>query len=157
MAYGYPTLMPQLARNKKATFNYDIIESYDAGIVLTGPEVKSVKGGSVSLQGAYVSLREGSLWLVHTFIGPYKPAAAIQAHYNPERERRLLMRKNEIASLIGKMHSAGCTLIPLKFFTNRGLVKVSVGLARGKKSHDKRSSIKKREVARDVARAMRQK
>lgn len=149
--------MPQLARNKKATFNYDILESYDAGIALTGPEVKSVKGGNVSLQGAYVSLRESSLWLVHAFIGPYKPAAAVQTHYVPDRDRRLLMKRNEIASLIGKMHSAGCTLIPLKFFTYRGLVKVGVGLARGKKSHDKRSSIKKREVARDVARAMRQK
>ncbi len=149
--------MPQLARNKKATFNYDILESYDAGIALTGPEVKSVKGGSVNLQGAYVSLRNSSLWLVHAFIGPYKPAAAVQTGYNPERDRRLLLKHSEIATLIGKMHSAGCTLIPLKFFTKRGLVKVSVGLARGKKTHDKRSSIKKRDVARDVARAMRQK
>ncbi len=149
--------MPQLARNKKATFNYDVLETYDAGIALSGPEVKSVKGGSVNLQGAYVSLRDSSLWLVHAFIGPYKPAATVQTGYNPERDRRLLLKRSEIAGLIGKMHSAGCTLIPLKFFTKRGLVKVSVALARGKKAHDKRASIKKREVARDVARAMRQK
>jgi len=149
--------MPQLARNKKATFNYDIVETYDAGIVLTGPEVKSVKGGNLNLQGAYVSLRERSLWLVHAYIAPYKPAAAVQTGYEADRDRRLLMTRHEISTLIGKMHSAGLTLIPLKLYTARGLVKVSVGLARGKKAHDKRSAIKKREVARDVARAMRQK
>ncbi len=149
--------MPQLARNKKATFNYDVLETYDAGIVLTGPEVKSAKTGNMNLQGAYVSLRERSLWLVHAYIAPYKPAATVQVGYNPERDRHLLMKRSEISTLIGKMHSAGCTLIPLKFFTHRGLVKVSVGLARGKKAHDKRASIKKREVSRDVARAMRQK
>lgn len=148
--------MPQLARNKKATFNYDVLETYDAGIVLSGPEVKSVKHGSVNLQGAYVSIRENSLWLVHAFIAPYKPAVAVQTGYNPEQDRRLLLKRSEIATLIGKMHSAGCTLIPLKFFTKHGLIKVSVGLARGKKAHDKRASIKKRDVARDVARAMRQ-
>ncbi|RJO59020.1 SsrA-binding protein SmpB [Candidatus Parcubacteria bacterium] len=149
--------MPQLTKNRKANFNYDVLEKYEAGIVLTGPEVKSVKAGNLSLQGAYVSLRENSLWLVHAFIAPYKPARTFQTNYNPERERRLLLTKNEISGLVGKMHSAGLTLIPLSFYTQRGLVKVALGLARGKKAHDKRASIKKREIARDIGRALRNK
>jgi len=147
--------MPQLTSNRKATFNYTIQEKFEAGIILTGPEVKSVKGGNLNLQGAYVSIRDNELWLVHAFIAPYKPASLYQIKYNPERERKLLLRKNEIASLIGKMKSSGLTLIPLNFYTHRGLVKVTLGLARGKKAHDKRASIKKREVDRDIGRALR--
>ncbi|MFA6587438.1 MAG: SsrA-binding protein SmpB [Patescibacteria group bacterium] len=149
--------MPQLTNNRKANFNYDILEKFEAGIVLTGPEVKSAKMGSINLQGAYVSIRENSLWLLHTYIAPYKPARLVQKSYIPERERRLLLTRNEISSLLGKMKSTGVTLIPLNLYTHQGLVKVTLGLARGKKSHDKRASIKKRDVERDMARAMRSK
>jgi SsrA-binding protein len=149
--------MPKLTENKKATFNYEVLETLDAGIALTGPEVKSAKGGDLNLQGAYVTIRENSLWLIHAYIAPYKPAAAVQTHYQPDRDRQLLLRHQEIASLAGKMRSAGVSLIPLRIYTNRGLVKVALGLARGKKAHDKRASIKKREVARDIGRAMRKK
>ncbi len=147
--------MPKLTTNKKASFNYEVLETLDAGIALTGPEVKSAKTGNLNLQGAYVSLRENGLWLVHAYIAPYKPAAAVQIHYQPDRDRQLLVKRQEIASLTGKMRSAGVTLIPLRIYTNRGLVKVALGLARGKKAHDKRASIKKRETNRDMARAMR--
>ncbi len=146
--------MPVVQKNKEARFNYEILEEFEAGIVLTGPEVKSAKRGQISLQGSYVSLRGEQLWLVHCHISPYQHAAA-SGTYEPERERRLLLRKEEIRSLIGKLHSRGLTLIPLSFYTKRGLIKVLLGLGRGRKKFDKRAQIKKRETDRKIQKALR--
>lgn len=147
-------VMPTLKDNKQSRFDYEILEEYEAGIVLTGPEVKSAKRGQISLQGSYVSLRNEQLWLVHCHISPYQLATTIGT-YEPERERRLLLRKEEIRSLIGKLQSRGLTLIPLSFYTKAGLIKVRLGLGRGRKKFDKRAQIKKRETDRKIQKALR--
>jgi SsrA-binding protein len=146
--------MPTLATNKDARFRYSITEEYEAGIILFGPEVKSAKMGHVNLQGSYATIRNGALWLLHCHIGPYPPAAA-QNPADPRRDRKLLMKKAELSSLVGKLKSAGLTLIPLSLYTSAGLVKVSLGLARGKTAHDKRAAIKKREADRRIRHALR--
>lgn len=145
--------MPRLATNKEARFHYDILEELEAGVVLTGPEVKATKRGGVNLQGSYATIREGSLWLIHCHIGPYKPAAD-QNPADPRRDRKLLVKKRELASLVGKLSSEGLTIVPVSVYTKAGLVKVALGLARGKKRFDKRATIKKRETERKIRRAL---
>lgn len=146
--------MPQLAFNREARHNYTILETLEAGVSLTGPEVKSAKAGSVSLKGSYATIKDNELWLLNAHIGAYK-AAGPNIKHDPVRSRRLLVRRTEIDRLIGKLHSEGLTLVPLSLYSKSGLVKVELGLARGKKAHDKRASIKKREVDRGLRRAMR--
>lgn len=145
--------MPSYATNREAHHSYSIQETLEAGIVLTGPEVKSVKGGNVSLKGSYATLKNSELWLLGMHIGRYKPAA--QVTQEPERSRRLLVRRTDIDRFIGKLQSEGLTLVPLSIYSKHGLIKVELGLARGKKVHDKRASIKKREVDRNIRRALR--
>ncbi len=141
--------MPTLAVNRKARHDYDILETYEAGIKLTGPEVKSVKRGQVSLSGAYARITpQGETILFNASIAPYPPAADAQKQYAPHRDRTLLLQAREIASLIGKSQAQGRTLIPLSIYSKRGLIKVELGLGRGKKLHDKREAIKKREFER---------
>lgn len=149
--------MPQIATNKRALHDYQVLEKLSAGIVLSGPEVKSAKAGQVNLRGSFAILKGEELWLTGCHIGPYKPAISVQAGYVPTRDRRLLIRREEIRTLIGKMRQAGLTLLPLSVYTLRGLVKVELGLCRGKKAHDKREAIKRREVERDIRRAIRNK
>ncbi len=146
--------MPAYATNREAHHNYEILEKLEAGIVLTGAEVKSVKGGNVSLKGSYASIHNGNLQLLNIHIGRYKPAGPNRPH-DPVRTRRLLVRRTDIDRLIGKIHSAGLTLVPLSVYGKRGLIKVELGLARGKKAYDKRQSIKKKDVQRQIGRAMR--
>lgn len=146
--------MPSLKENKQGRFDYEILEEFEAGIALTGPEVKSVKRGDVSLQGSFVSLRGEELWLVHCHISPYRLATTV-GNVNPERERRLLLHRHEIRSLIGKLKSQGLTILPLSLYTKRGLIKVRLGLGRGRKKFDKRSQIKKRETERKIQKALR--
>ena len=147
--------MPTLAENRQARHDYHILETFEAGIVLTGPEVKSAKAGQVNLRGSYVTIRNNAAWLINCHISPYKPAN--QQHYPPTRSRKLLLTKHEVDTLIGKAKTQGQTVVPLSVFSKRGLIKVEIGLVRGKKLHDKRAAIKKRESMRDIGRAMRQK
>jgi len=142
--------MPTETTNKKAFFDYQILEKYEAGIVLTGPEVRSIKEGSVSLAGAYVVV-DGKLnpWLINAHVSPYKYAAD-QIRYDPVHSRKLLLKKKELGYLLGKTKIKGLTLIPLKIYTKGGLIKVEIGLAKHKKSIDKREIIKKRELDRTI-------
>ena len=145
--------MPSLAQNKKAGFDYEILDKYEAGLVLHGHEVKAVRAGQISLKGSFISLRtkdgKTELWLIGSQIAPYK-AAGDMPDYSQTRERKLLLKKGEINQLLGKKLKEGLTLIPLKIYTNHSFLKLEFGLARGKKKYDKRESIKKREVDRNL-------
>ena len=143
--------MRVIARNKKARHNYEILEEYEAGIVLKGSEVKSVRAGKVSIVESFARVDGGELWLENMYIAPYDNASGIFGH-EPRRKRKLLMHKNEIKRLAGKLAQKGLTLIPLEVYINdRGLVKVKLGLARGKKKYDKREAIKERDLRRKIA------
>lgn len=146
--------MPLITKNKFAYFDYNILEKYEAGIILTGPEVKSVKLGHIDLKGSYVTLRGEEPWLINAHISPYKMATGAQKNYEPEQPRKLLLKKNEIKSLIGKLKSQGLTLIPLSVYTVRRLIKIRLGLGKGKRKFDKRQVLKKREIDRKIQRAM---
>lgn len=145
--------MPTLANNRRASFDYDLLENYEAGIVLLGHEAKSAKAGHINLNGAYVSLRAGKngpeLWLMNVHISPYRFAGNL-TDYDPARERRLLLNRKEIAHLVGKTQEKGLTLVPMKMYTKRSFVKLEFALGRGKKKFDKRETIKKREVERQI-------
>lgn len=145
--------MPSLATNRDARHHYQILETIEAGIQLTGPEVKSAKGGNVSLKGSYATIKDTQLWLINAHIGAYKPAG--RTKHDPVRTRRLLVHRQELDRLIGTSKAAGVTLVPLSLYTKRGLVKVELGIGRGKKAFDKRATIKKREVDRKISRALR--
>jgi len=143
--------MPTVAHNKKALVDYRVQEELEAGIVLTGPEVKSAKAGSLNLRGSYVSIdQKPEAWLVNATISKYAPAAAVQVGYDPLRRRRLLLSKKEMVYLLGKQHERGLTIIPISVYTKGGLIKVKVAIAAGKKQFDKRQDIKKREVNRSI-------
>lgn len=141
------------ASNPDARRNYSILETLEAGIALTGPEVKSIKHGDCSLRGSYATLRSSELWLLNMHVGLYKPAAKVRQ--DPERSRRLLVHRKELDRLIGQIKADGLTLVPLSVYSKGGLVKVELGLGRGKKKHDKRADIKKRESNRNMERALR--
>jgi len=146
--------MPSYATNREAFHNYEILEKFEAGIVLTGAEVKSVKGGNVSLKGSYAAISNGQLELLNMHIGHYKPAGLNQT-IAVDRSRRLLVKRTDIDRFVGKLHSEGLTLVPLSVYSKSGLIKIEIGLGKGKKAHDKRASIKKRETTRQIGRAMR--
>lgn len=147
--------MPTLATNKKALHNYQILDKYEAGIVLTGAEVKAVKGGHLNLQGSYVTAHDHQFWLINCHVSPYQ--AAYQPNYEPIHERKLLLRAEEIAHLLGKLATKGLTIAPLSVYTKGSLIKVEIGVCRGKKLFDKRATIKKRESDRRLQRLVRQK
>lgn len=141
--------MKVLVNNRKAYFDYLISDEIITGVSLSGPEVKSVKSGAVSLKGAYISIHNEEAFLVHAHITPYKYAK--NTDYDPERRRRLLLKKKEIQSLIGK--EKGVSIVPLELLlTPRGLIKLKIGIGRGKKKYDKRETIKKRDVERRIRR-----
>ena len=143
-----------LATNRKAQRDYHILEKIEAGIVLTGTEVKSVKQGHVSIQEGYVHINDHmEAWLVGSTIQPYDHGNVF--NHTQTRERKLLLHRKEIERLYGKIREKGLTLIPLKMYLVRGKVKVKIGLAKGKNVVDKRDTIKKREADRDSQRAMR--
>ncbi len=146
--------MKTIAENKKVLFNFKIQEKFEAGIVLTGPEVKSVKGGRINLQGSYVMPKRGELWLVGCQIAPYPPAKNAQINYNPKRDRKLLLTKKELGYLLGKSSVRGLTIVPVSVYTSHRLVKVQIAVAVGKKKQDKRLVIKKREIERDIRRSL---
>lgn len=144
--------MPNLAVNKKATFEYEILEKLEAGLMLTGAEVKSVRNGNIKLLGAYVTFHGTSANLLNAHISPYKYAQ--NEEYEPTRSRRLLLKQKEINYLRGKLSEKGLTIIPLSVYTKGNLIKIEIGVGRGKKSFDKRESVKKRDQKREIAKKL---
>ncbi len=142
--------MSTLAINKRARFDYDILEEFEGGLLLFGYEVKAAKLGNINMQGAFLSIRDNELWLKNMHIGRYKPAGGKPEDYNPTRDRKILVHKKEIKKLIGKHKAEGLTIVPIRVYTKGALVKLSFALARGKKKHEKRESIKKREVEKHI-------
>jgi len=142
-----------IATNRKAYHDYFIEEKYEAGIVLRGTEVKSLREGRVNLQESYASVHEGEVFLHHCHISPYSHGNIM--NHDPLRARKLLLHKKEINKLLGKTQQKGLTLIPLRlYFSKRGQVKVELGLAKGKKLYDRRESLKTREAGREMERAI---
>lgn len=139
--------------NRRARREYFIEESYEAGLALSGSEIKSVRAGRANLQDSYVTIREGEAWLLNSHIAPYKQAS-LQNH-QPKRERKLLLHRRQIDRLAGKVQAKGYTIIPLRMYLKDNLAKVEIALARGKKLYDKRADLAKREAQREVERALR--
>jgi SsrA-binding protein len=142
-----------IARNKRARHDYHIIEAWEAGIVLTGTEVKSLREGKANLTDSYGILNDGEVFLLNLHIPPYEQGNRF--NHEPTRTRKLLMHRKEIRKLIGAVERQGLTLIPLEMYFKRGVAKVTLALGKGKKLHDKRADEKKREDQRDMARAVR--
>ncbi len=143
-------------KNKKALFNYEVLERYEAGISLYGFEVKAVKLGNGSLAGAFVKLRNGQAYLVNAYIAPYQPANTPK-EYHPYRDRQLLLTSLELRTLIGKEKEKGLTLIPVSMYNRGRKIKLEMVLAKGKKKHDKRQDIKKRDMEREISREFKEK
>jgi len=141
------------SENKKAYYDYEVLEKFEAGMVLFGQEVKSIKTGHINLAGGYVTLQGEEPYLVGIKIPPYQPNNA-GADYPEGRERKLLLNKKEIGYLVGKTKIKGFSLIPLKIYENNGRIKLEFGLARGKRKYDKKEKIKKRDVDREVNREL---
>ena len=141
-----------IAVNKKARHLYELSEFTEAGIVLTGPEVKSIRAGKVNFVDSYVDFRRGEAWLVSLHIAPYTNAGS--ALQEPERARKLLLHQREIAKLAGMVAQKGLTVVPVRLYLKRGKVKVEVAVGRGKKLHDHRESLKRRAEERDMAREL---
>jgi len=144
-----------LAINKRVLHDYNILKTFEAGIVLSGPEVKSVKTGRMNLKGSYAMIDgNGNAWLLNAHIAPYPPAAGAQRDYEPTHSRKLLLRRAEIADLTAKLRAKGLTIMPLKVYIKRRFIKIDLGLARGKKEYDKRETLKKRDAERDIRQAL---
>lgn len=142
------------AENRKAHFNYEILEKFQAGLVLLGPEVKSIKLGHMQIAGSYVIFKNSELFLVGSTVSPYQPKN-IFADYNPERSRKLLLKKKELMGLVGRVKERGLTLIPLRVYTTpAGNIKLEFALAKGKKKWDKREAMKKRDIQEEMRRTL---
>jgi SsrA-binding protein len=144
-----------IAKNKRATFDYHILETFEAGLVLTGTEIKSIRANQVSLRRSYVQQRNGELWLVEAHIAPYDHGN-IQNH-DPVRPRKLLLHRREISKIIDQMQQKSLTIVPTKLYLKNGRAKVEIGLAQGKKKHDKRQDLAKKDDQRRMERALREK
>ncbi|GAB1535309.1 SsrA-binding protein SmpB [Geovibrio sp. ADMFC3] len=143
--------MATLARNKKAFFDYEIIEKFEAGIVLQGTEVKSTKGGNINLKDSFVKIIGEEMHLINCHISEYKQGNI--SNHEPTRSRKLLLHKKEITRLIGKMNEKGLSVVPLSVYLNsRNFIKAEIALVKGKKSHDKRQVIKERDLQREISR-----
>ena len=145
--------MPLITVNKKVFFDYEIMETFEAGLALFGHEVKAIKTGHISLDGAYVVVKEGEAYLLNAKIPAYQPAN-VPKEYDPARSRKLLLHKKELNYLIGKSHAQGLTLVPLRVYTKRSKIKLEFGLAKGKRKYEKRELIKKRETGREIERGL---
>ena len=143
-----------LATNRQARFNYQVEENLDCGVVLAGTEVKSMKAGQFSFSDAYGRIRDNELWLIGFHISPYEHSGSF--NHEPDRERKLLVHKQEISRLRRKVDERGYTMIPMKVYLKKGLVKIELGICRGKKLFDKRQAIKNRDQKRDVERELRE-
>jgi SsrA-binding protein len=142
-----------IAVNKRARFDYHISETFEAGLVLQGTEVKSLREGRVTLQDAYADVQDGEVFLLQAHINQYEQGNRF--NHDPERPRKLLLHKQEIKRLVGKTQEKGLTLIPMRVYFTHGKAKVELGLAKGKKQYDKREDLKRRTAQRDIARAIR--
>jgi SsrA-binding protein len=140
-----------VATNRQAAFRFNLLEKLEAGIVLQGSEVKSLRNGSVQLKNAYAEVRDGEVWLRDMHIAPYEPA---RDNHDPERPRKLLLHKREIERLIGKTAEKGLTIVPTRVYFSGPRAKVELAIAKGKDAHDKRHSIKDREQRREIERAL---
>jgi len=145
--------MATLAFNKRANFDYQISDKYEAGLVLTGQEVKSVKMGHISLKESFVTIKGNELYLTNAHISPYKHAGEIK-NYDPTRPRKLLLRKAEIRHLTGKARAQGLTLVPIRVYTKKRYLKLEFGIGKGKKKFDKRQDIAKKEDERKIQRTL---
>jgi SsrA-binding protein len=142
-----------IAENRKARHDYHLLERYEAGLVLTGTEVKSLREGRATLRQAYADIRDGELWLVGANISSYDKGSIGQ--HEPERDRKLLLHRREIDSLVGKVQERGFTLVPTRLYFKDGRAKVELALARGKEARDKRRDLAKRDAQREMERALR--
>jgi len=142
-----------VATNRRARHEYEILETVEAGLVLRGTEVKSLRAGQVNFKDSYATMRNGEAWLVGCHVSPYSHGT--DANHDPERDRKLLLHAREITRLGAKIAERGLTLVPLRLYFRHGRVKLELGLARGKKLHDKRSALREREVRREMDRAAR--
>ena len=142
--------MADIARNRQASHRYNLLEKWEAGLVLTGTEVKSLRDGKAQIKDGYAALRDGEVWLHNVHIAPYGPAT--RENHEPERPRKLLMHKREIERLIGKTREKGLTIVPTRLYFKGPRAKVEIALARGKDVGDKRQTIKEREMKREMDR-----
>lgn len=143
-----------LAANRQASYNYEFLEKFEAGLVLTGTEVKSARDGQVNLRDAYAVVRAGEVWLLNCHISPFSHGT--YANHEPLRPRKLLLRKDEIRKLIGKTTERGLTLVPVKMYLKEGRIKCEIALARGKKTYDKRESERRKTIDREARQAVRE-
>jgi SsrA-binding protein len=145
-----------VASNRQASHRFNLLERFECGIVLTGTEVKSLREGKAQLKDSYAVVRDGEVWLIGVYIPPYGPAS--RENHEPERPRKLLLRRDEIERLVGKTRERGLTLVPTRIYFSgpRSRAKVEIALARGKDLYDKRQAIRTREMARDVQRELRE-
>jgi len=143
-----------VATNRKARHDYDVLDTYECGIALTGSEVKSLRAAQVQMKDAYGTLRDGEIWLENLHIAPYQFAR--DGGHDPERSRKLLLHRRQIDTLVGKLREEGLTLVPLSIYFSRGLAKVEMALAKGRRAYDKRQKIREREQRREMERATRQ-
>lgn len=141
-----------VARNRKASHEYFIEDTYEAGIVLRGTEIKSVRASQVSLQEAYVAIERGEAWLLGAHIAPYDPAS--DQNHDPHRPRKLLLKRRELNELAQLVTQRGYTIVPLRMYLSHGLAKLEIAAARGKRKYDKRRKIKAREAQREIDRAL---
>ena len=139
-----------VATNRKALRDYEILDRFEAGLVLTGSEIKSIRSGGVNIREGYVTPRQDELWLVNAHIAAYKPAS--HTGHDPIRPRKLLLHRREIDRLISRVQERGLTIVPLRLYLKNGIAKVEIGLARGKRQYDKRAAIAKRDSERQIER-----
>src|SRR5256714_13493574 len=146
----------EVATNRQASYRFSLLERFECGLVLTGTEVKSLREGKAQLKDSYGVVRDGEVWLIGLYIPPYGPAS--RENHDPERPRKLLLHRAEIERLVGRTHERGLTLVPTRiyFAGERSRAKVEIALARGKDLYDKRDAIRKRDMARDVQRELRE-
>lgn len=144
--------MPDLAENKRARFDYEILETYEAGLELLGFEVKAVRTGKLNLSGSYVIIRGEEAYLINADLAPYQPLNTPE-EYDSKRTRRLLLKRKEIKELMGRTKESGLTILPLNVYTKGTLIKIKIGLGKPKKNKDKRETIKRRDIEREIRRA----
>lgn len=141
-----------VANNRKARHEYTILDTFEAGMVLTGSEIKSIRAGQVSLQDGYATVKDNELWLENTHVAPYDQAS--MANHEPRRSRKLLLHRREINRLIGQLREKGLTLVPLRLYLKDNRAKIELGLARGKRQYDKRTTLKEKDAQRHIDRAI---
>ncbi len=143
-----------VSTNRKARHDYVLEDTFEAGLVLTGTEIKSIRAGNVNLVDSYVQAKDGEMWLLNCHIAPYDPAS--RENHDPRRPRKLLLHKREIARLISRVNERGYTIVPTRLYLKEGLAKLEIALARGKRLYDKRATLSKEQSQRDIERALKQ-